>query len=245
MTWLKGLFKKDLEPISFNVLGCDVHSHLIPGIDDGSPDLETSISIIKNLKDLGFKKIITTPHIMSDYYRNNPEIIKSGLKKVQNELKNQSIDFSIEAGAEYFLDFEFSEKLETERLLSWGDNYLLVEVSFVATPPRFYDTIFQIQLKKYKVVLAHPERYLFMSIDELKELKQKNVFLQLNLLSLIGYYGKEVEKRAKVLIDLEMVDFVGTDCHNLHQSVLLQQCQTNKYWHKLVAQNKFSIQSSL
>ena len=245
MNWLKGLFKKDLEPISFSVLGCDIHSHLIPGIDDGSPDIETSISIIKNLKDLGFKKIITTPHIMSDYYRNDPEIINSGLKKLRNELKYQSIDVSIEAAAEYFLDYEFSEKLETESLLSWGDNYLLVEVSFVATPPRFYDTIFQIQLKKYKVVLAHPERYLFMTIEELKELKQKNVFLQLNLLSLVGYYGKEVEKRAKQLIELEMVDFVGTDCHNLYQSTLLQQCQSNKYWHKLVAQNKFSIQSSL
>ncbi|MEJ6734489.1 MAG: histidinol phosphatase, partial [Flavobacteriales bacterium] len=96
-----------------------------------------------------------------------------------------------------------------------------------------------------KMVLAHPERYLYMTIDELKELRQKNVFLQLNLLSLVGYYGKEVENRAKTLIDLEMVDFVGTDCHNLHQSVLLQECQTNKYWHKLVAQNNFSLQSAL
>ena len=245
MSWLKSLFKKDLEPISFGVLGCDIHSHLIAGIDDGSPDVETSVSIIKNLIELGFKKIITTPHIMSDFYRNNPTNIKQGLELVRQELKNQSIDFSIEAGAEYFLDYEFSQKLESEKLLSWGDNYLLVETSFISAPPQFHDTIFKIQLKQYKVVLAHPERYLFMTIDELKELKQKNVFLQLNLLSLVGYYGKEVEKRANTLIDLEMVDFVGTDCHNLHQSVLLQECQTNKYWHKLVAQNNFSIQSAL
>lgn len=245
MSWLKSLFKKDLEPISFGVLGCDIHSHLIAGIDDGSPDVETSVSIIKNLIELGFKKIITTPHIMSDFYRNNPTNIKQGLELVRQELKNQSIDFSIEAGAEYFLDYEFAQKLESEKLLSWGDNYLLVETSFISAPPQFHDTIFKIQLKQYKVVLAHPERYLFMTIDELKELKQKNVFLQLNLLSLVGYYGKEVEKRAKTLIDLEMIDFVGTDCHNLHQSIMLKKCQTNKYWHKLVTQNKFSIQSNL
>tara|TARA_B110000003_G_scaffold7602_1_gene7797 strand:+ start:3208 stop:3945 length:738 start_codon:yes stop_codon:yes gene_type:complete len=245
MSWLKSLFKKDLQPISFSVLGCDIHSHLISGIDDGSPDVETSVSIIKNMIELGYKKAITTPHIMSDFYRNNPTNIKQGLELVREELKNQSIDFTIEAGAEYFLDFEFAEKLETEKLLSWGDNYLLVETSFISAPPRFHETIFQIQLKQYKMVLAHPERYLYMTIDELKELRQKNIFLQLNLLSLVGYYGKEVEKRAKTLIDLEMVDFVGTDCHNLHQSVLLQECQTNKYWHKLVAQNNFSIQSAL
>ena len=172
-------------------------------------------------------------------------IIKDGLEKVRAELQKQSINFTIEAGAEYFMDYEFSQKLENEELLSWGDNFLLVETSFISKTPKFEETIFQIQLKKYKVVLAHPERYLYMSIEELKELKQKNVFLQINILSLEGYYGKEVEKRAKSLIDLEMVDFVGTDCHNLHQSQILKKCQTNSHWHKLVNQNRFSIQKNL
>ena len=93
MSWLKSLFKKDLQPISFSVLGCDIHSHLIAGIDDGSPDVETSVSIIKNMIELGYKKAITTPHIMSDFYRNNPTNIKQGLELVRQELKNQSIDF--------------------------------------------------------------------------------------------------------------------------------------------------------
>lgn len=245
MSCFKKLFEKELKPIPFSVLNCDIHSHLIPGIDDGSPNIETTIFIIKNLIELGYKKAITTPHIMSDFYRNDPVIIKDGLEKVRAELQKQSINFTIEAGAEYFMDYEFSQKLENEELLSWGDNFLLVETSFISKTPKFEETIFQIQLKKYKVVLAHPERYLYMSIEELKELKQKNVFLQINILSLEGYYGKEVEKRAKSLIDLEMVDFVGTDCHNLHQSQILKKCQTNSHWHKLVNQNRFSIQKNL
>lgn len=245
MNWFKNIFDKPLDPIVFDFLVCDIHSHLIPGIDDGSPDLETSIKIINNLKELGFKKMITTPHIMSDYYRNTPEIILDGLAKLKKELTKQNIDFDIEAAAEYYVDYDFSQKLENEKLLTFGDNYLLIETSFIARPPNFDQIIFQIQLQKYKIVLAHPERYQFMSLSDLKDLKQKNIFLQLNLLSLIGYYGKTVQKRAQELIDLEMIDFVGTDCHNVLQSEMYNQVQTNKYFHKLVSQNKLTIQQTL
>jgi len=227
--------EKQLESIGFDSLNCDIHSHFIAGIDDGSPDLKTSVELVKKMKSLGFKKIITTPHVMHDFYRNTPEIILSGLEDLKNELKAQSIEIDISAAAEYYVDFYFESKLNAdEAFLTFGDKHILIETSFVSEPPNFSESIFKLQLKGYKVILAHPERYSFMSIDDLKKYKSRSVELQLNLLSLLGYYGSECRRKAEQMIESNMVDYVGTDCHNLNQSTLYHKCATNKYWHKLI-----------
>lgn len=237
---------KTLEPITFETLGCDMHSHLIAGIDDGSPDLETSVEIVKNLQSLGFKKIITTPHVMHDFYRNTPDIILGGLKDLQVELKKQCIDVEVSAAAEYYVDYDFEAKVdEGEKFLTMGDNQILIETSFISAPPNFGETIFKLQLAGYKITLAHPERYGFMSFEDLKTYKIRSVDLQLNLLSLLGYYGKPAQMMAEKLIDNNMVDYVGTDCHNLHQATLYSQCFTNKHWHKLVASGTLKNKSLL
>tara|TARA_B100000963_G_scaffold75518_1_gene63673 strand:+ start:4036 stop:4773 length:738 start_codon:yes stop_codon:yes gene_type:complete len=226
---------KNIEPINFDSLVCDMHSHLIPGIDDGSPDLETSVQIIKNLQSLGFKKFMTTPHIMQDFYRNTPDIILSGLKDLQNELKKQSIDVEISAAAEYYIDYDFESKVDSgDKFLTIGDNHLLIETSFISAPPNFGDIIFKLQLAGYKLILAHPERYGFMTFEDLQSYKTRSLCLQLNLLSLLGYYGPPAKAMAEKLIENNMVDYVATDCHNLHQSSLYSKCFTNKHWHMLV-----------
>ena len=151
--------KKKLDPVDFSSLRTDIHSHLIPGIDDGAPDLETSIEIIKKLMTLGYSNFITTPHIMSDLYRNTPEIILGGLKKLRAELSRLKIDVKIEAAAEYFVDYEFENKIGKEKFLTFGDNYILIEFSFLEKPQNIDEIIFKLQLEGYKVVLAHPARY--------------------------------------------------------------------------------------
>jgi tyrosine-protein phosphatase YwqE len=227
--------EQKLEPLGFEVLNCDIHSHFIPGIDDGSPDLETSVKLVKKMQELGFKKIITTPHVMHDFYRNTPEIILSGLKDLKKELKTQSIQVDISAAAEYYVDYYFESKLnEGEDFLTFGNKHILIETSFVSEPPNFSESIFKLQLKGYDVILAHPERYGFMSINDLKKYKSRSVKLQLNLLSLLGYYGGECKLKAEKLIENNMVDFVGTDCHNLNQASIYHKCTTNKHWHVLV-----------
>jgi tyrosine-protein phosphatase YwqE len=216
-------------------LNCDIHSHFIPGIDDGSPDLETSVKLVKKMQELGFKKIITTPHVMHDFYRNTPEIILSGLEDLKKEFKAQSIEVDISAAAEYYVDYYFESKLnEGEDFLTFGNKHILIETSFVSEPPNFSESIFKLQLKGYDVILAHPERYGFMSINDLKKYKSRSVKLQLNLLSLLGYYGGECKLKAEKLIENNMVDFVGTDCHNLNQASIYHKCTTNKHWHALV-----------
>ena len=171
---------------------------------------------------------------MSDFYQNTSETILSGLNQVRSELKAQAIPIEIEAAAEYYIDFEFEQKIGKEKFLTFGENYILVELSFIEEPRNLFDIIFKLQLEGYKVVLAHPERYAYHRIEDYKELKNRGVLLQINLLSLIGYYSPQVQKKTEKLIDENLVSFVGTDCHNMHHAELYEKCYTQKYWHNLV-----------
>ena len=132
LSWFKKKKKKENQPVDFAEIGLDMHSHLIPSIDDGAKDLQNSIELINALQNQGFKKIITTPHIMTDFYNNSIETIRSGLKTVKEELLKQSIDIKMEAAAEYFVDFDFQQKvLAGEKFLTLGENYILIEFSFL------------------------------------------------------------------------------------------------------------------
>ena len=238
---LKWFSKKKAEacaPLDFSVLKTDIHSHFIPAIDDGSPDLETSISLIKKMQELGYKKVITSPHVMSDFYKNTPEIILEGLADVRAELKRKNINMEISAAAEYYLDFDFEQKLGKEKFLTFGDNYILVELSFMQAPNNLFDIIFKLQMEGYKVVLAHPERYEYYAKKDYEELVTRGVFLQINLLSLIGYYSPKIQQKVKELIAENQVSFVGTDCHNMNHAALYEKCQTQKDWHDLVNSGK-------
>ena len=239
---LKSLFSKfqsKPQAIDFSSLVTDMHSHLLPGIDDGAKTIEDSIHLIRSLNELGFKKIITTPHIMSDYYKNTPEIIHKGLDEVRVALKREKIPVSISAAAEYYVDDGFVKKLETEKLLTFGDNYLLFEISYINCPENINEIIFRMQVLGYKPIMAHPERYPFWysNFDQYKHFRDNGVLLQVNTNSLGGYYGYEAKKIAEKLIDNEMVDLLGTDTHHLKHIQGLQKCTTEKYLHKVVEFN--------
>lgn len=223
----------ELDPLDFSVLKTDIHSHFIPGIDDGSTDMETTISLIKEMQGLGFKKLITTPHVMSDFYKNSSDIILKGLTDIRSELKDQNINMEIEAAAEYYIDYDFEQKIGKEKFLTFGDNYILVELSFMEAPKNLFDIIFKLQLEGYKVVLAHPERYAFFTMDDYEELVNRRCLLQINLLSIIGYYSPQIEQKTKDLIAADMVSFIGSDCHNMNHAELYKKCQTKKAWHDL------------
>ena len=230
-------FKKSspiLEPIDFSVVGVDLHSHLIPGIDDGAKDLDDSVTIIKELIGQGFSKIITTPHIMSDLYKNTPETINSGLEILKRRLVNDNIEIDISAAAEYYVDYDFEQRIGNEKFLTFGENYILIEFSFLESPRNMHDIIFKLQLEGYVVVLAHPARYQYFDLKDYESLINRGVLFQLNLLSLIGYYSNQVKANAKLLIDNKFVSFVGTDCHNLNHARLYPKCMISKSWHELV-----------
>lgn len=218
MSVIANIFKKKekLIKFDFSILKTDMHSHLIPNIDDGSKSIEDSLFLIKGLINLGYKNIITTPHIMSDFYKNTPEIINNGLYKLQKAIDDNNIDIKINAAAEYYIDFEFTQKIDNEQLLTFGNNYVLIECSFVNPPQNINEVIFKLQTSGYKPILAHPERYIYW-LKDLKQyeyLKDRDVLFQVNILSLIGMYSADSKHIAEYLIKNEMVDFLATDLHN-------------------------------
>ncbi len=224
-------FKK--EKIISSPLRADIHSHLIPAIDDGVTSLEKAREVILKLQESGYKKIITTPHIISDTYKNTPEIISEGLKELHFFLQKNNIDIKVEAAAEYYLDtWLIKEVNEGNSLLIFGDKYFLFEMNYVTEPYQLNDFIFSLTTKGYKPVLAHPERYQFMTLEKAEDLRQRGVLLQLNILSLIGFYSKPVQSMANKLVDKGFVDFLGSDCHNLRQASLIPEAFKNKYLKK-------------
>lgn len=246
MNFFKKIFHKEhFSAIDFSVFGADMHSHLIPGIDDGSPTIETSIEMIREFKAMGYQKIITTPHVMCDYYKNTPEIILGGLEKLKTELTRLNISIEIEAAAEYNLDDGLEQLIDEKKILTFGDNNVLFELPFMQEPPNLQDIIFKFQTNGYKPILAHPERYSFWhkNLDKYKELKAKGILLQINLLSLTGHYSPEVKKIAEHLVDADLIDFVGTDCHKIEHLTILQKNANNKYFNLLA--NKQTLMNKL
>lgn len=229
--------KKEIPLINFFPKGfVDIHSHLLPGIDDGAKDLDRSIELILKMHSYGIKKIITTPHVLGDVYQNSSSTIKEKLKEVKDELIKRDIkDISIEAAAEYMMDEQFSELLENDDILTLKDNFVLVEMSYFSAPLNVYDILFQIQLKGYKPILAHPERYNFYHNDlsHYHKLKKAGCLFQLNLLSLTEQYGKGVQKISQKLLKENLYDFVGTDTHHHNHLALLKKIGTKKNLEKI------------
>ena len=231
------LFKKKevLPPFDLGRFKSDMHSHLIPGIDDGAQDMDQTIAMLAKFESLGYKKVVTTPHIMTDSFPNNPEIILSGLEKVKNEIKNVGINIEIEAAAEYYFDETLMPKIKNKELLTFGDNYVLVEFAF-HSPPQFLDQLFfELKTHGYRPVIAHFERYLYYlgKIDKAEKWRSEGINIQINLNSLFGQYGPEVQKQAEKLIDEGQFDFVGTDCHRIEHLMILEKNLSSPYLHKI------------
>lgn len=234
-----GLFgggKAKLPPFDLSRFGVDIHSHLIPGIDDGSRNIDETIAMLAKFESLGYRKVVTTPHIMSDYFRNTPEIILSGLEEVRNMAKQLNLSIEIDAAAEYYYDESLMDRLKRkERLLTFGDNYVLFEFSFHAEPVQTETLFFELLTQGYKPVLAHVERYayLFGDLKRIEGWRKQGILLQLNLNSLSGHYGPEVQKQARAMIDSCLVDLVGTDCHRMDHLLLLERHLNSEWMHKL------------
>ncbi|MFN5910551.1 MAG: tyrosine-protein phosphatase [Bacteroidota bacterium] len=227
--------KRKSEPFDLSLIGVDMHSHLIPGIDDGSKSMDETIALLAKFQSLGYRKVITTPHIMSDYYRNTPEIIERGLEEVRATAKMIGLTIEIEVAAEYYFDDAFLQMIEDKKLLTFGGACVLVEFAFMGQPMFENEMFFKLISNGYTPVLAHFERYAFFhgSSEKAKEYRSRGVLIQMNLSSLSGHYGPEVRKQAERLIDDGLVDFVGTDCHRMQHLLALEENLALPYMHKL------------
>jgi protein-tyrosine phosphatase len=228
--------KKSLKEITFNydAIKVDMHSHVLPGIDDGARTPEESIVLIKKMMALGIQKIIATPHIMADFYRNTPETISGSLELLKQELGKENIVIEIEAAAEHYFDETFEGRIDNDNLMIMGDNYVLFEYSFISMPPNYVTAIQKLKDKGYKPILAHPERYPYLTLEQYKMLHSWGCDFQLNTISLTGYYGKEVKNTAEMLIDNQLIDFISSDMHHPRHAAAFEDALRTSYIEKLL-----------
>ncbi len=216
--------KKKKENPDLPFIGTDMHSHLIPGIDDGVQTLEEAYAMISKMHELGYKKIITTPHVMWDCYRNTPEIILSGLDDIRNYCKHKGLDVSLYAAAEYFIDEHFVEMLRNgEKVLTLPGNRLLVELPYTTPLMNTSELLFSVMEHGYQPVLAHPERYKYLhkQTEIYRKFHDQGCELQLNALSVTGQYGEGVRKAANWLLKQGLITFIGTDAHKIEHLLSL------------------------
>ena len=227
------LFFKKNKPFLRDLLSndyVDIHSHLLPNIDDGAKSLLDTIAMIKSLNSLGFTQYITTPHIISGFWDNTSISIQDNLSATVNSFPKELNSTVLNVAAEYMMDSNFLKLFKTEKLLTLKENCVLVEMSYINAPLNLYDIIFQLQIAGYKPVLAHPERYNFyhFNLDEYRKLKNSGCYFQLNLLSAVGYYGPKISEVSDYLLKNNFIDFVGSDVHHnnhidfLHKKIIIK-----------------------
>ncbi|WP_296150943.1 CpsB/CapC family capsule biosynthesis tyrosine phosphatase [uncultured Flavobacterium sp.] len=220
---------RDLIPDNF----VDIHSHILPGIDDGSKSLEDTFSLVNSLKEIGFSQFTGTPHVIKHIWENTTATIENAQKIVLDGFKESGKNINLSIAAEYMMEETFVKLFQSEKLLTLKDNYVLVEMSYLNAPIQLYDIIFELQVEGYKPVLAHPERYVFYhhNFQEYLKLKKAGCLFQLNLLSAVGYYGKNETETAQKLLDKGLIDFVGSDVHhekhiaNFDKKIMLKNSQ--------------------
>lgn len=208
----------------------DIHSHVVPGIDDGSPSLERSVELVGKMKDWGLEKLIVTPHVTQDTFENTLEIISEAYGVLRSGLDDAGIEIETDYSAEYRIDEMFVEQLEAGQVRRLHGDFLLVENSYIQEPYNIDEILFQISMKGFRPILAHPERYIYYyeKTERYDELHGKGILFQVNLLSLAGYYGKEPKKIAEMLIEKGYVDFLGTDLHRRAHAEMIDKYLTTK-----------------
>lgn len=230
-------FSKKKQPVTTesDFISVDMHSHILPGLDDGADQLEDSLIMLKKFVDLGYKKAILTPHVMGDAYQNTPAGIREKLDYLKSNLGDLKIDLA--CAAEYYIDESLYSKLEkNEEILSFGKNkYVLIETSYINESSLLTHVSFELQSRGFVPVLAHPERYTYMYHDFKKyiEMFDRGLLFQINLNSLVGYYSDTSKKIVEKLIDHKMVHFVGTDCHSIKQAEATERAKQTKHYQKL------------
>ncbi|HCT22656.1 MAG TPA: histidinol phosphatase [Chitinophagaceae bacterium] len=230
-------FKSKRVTPDLSFIGVDMHSHLLPGLDDGVQYVADSVRFIATLKEMGYHHFVCTPHILHGIHPNSPETILPALDIMQKALQEANVQVGTGAAAEYMVDLEMEEALKKHQtVLPLGKQYVLIEMSYAAPSSNIESTIFELQLQGYKPVLAHPERYNFFHHmpAQLTRLRDMGCLLQLNLLSLSDYYGTGVRRFAEKLVKENQIDFAGTDLHHQRHLDALIELASQKSFYQLL-----------
>lgn len=232
----------------FEALGTDMHCHLLPMVDDGSKALEETLLCLQTLKDVGYKRVFLTPHFQPPRFPNREDDIVRRYEELKRQVDQAGIGIELAGiGGEYRLDPDFIERNQGVRFLSidadssMDKGYMLVELSLQHRFPGMIEVISELQQQGYVVVMAHPERYpyLNMSGSSMERLKEMGVLMQVNVLSLDGFYGDVVRRKGEELISRGWVEMLGTDAHNQLYAQALVRASNNHKIERIISKNNF------
>ena len=226
----------------FSTIAVDMHSHLVPGVDDGAKDVADSIQLISGLKELGFSKLYTTPHTLQDIHPNTHETLKNAHSLLHGQIPE---GITLDLSSEYYMDEQFRNQVTEGTVMPLPGNRLLIEFSQISRPHDLEEVIFDLGIKGYQVILAHPERYLFFhkQFTYFTRLKEMGVELQVNALSLTDHYGKNIRSIADKLVEKDMIDFIGTDIHHVRHLDILKRVPESKSFARLIDSGLLKNQS--
>lgn len=210
-----GFRKKYPLPDDFFQGGCDIHCHLLPGVDDGFPSVEKSLQALKKLEECGIEKMVLTPHFMNNYPNNNRENITAAFTAFKAEVA-KDCKIELHLGAEYMLESNFSEHFKQGLLtLDVAGTHVLCETSYMMYEPNFTNMLYDVMCEELQPVIAHPERYEYAGKDVYFRWRDKRYKFQLNLLSLAGVYGDVAYRKSHYLLNEGLYDYIGSDMHSL------------------------------
>lgn len=215
----------------------DFHSHILYGIDDGAKDIEMSVEIIKKMRDLGFERVVLTPHYRANYVANNTTK-KEVLHNLQEELKRQNINMPLYLANEVHITSNILELIKNDTISLLG-NYIFLELPFDVKIHNLDKVIYELQTNNINVILVHPERYSYMTIKDLQALVDKDVYLQVNFESIIGKYGMKAKSMVKKIYKNNLVSFVATDVHRPTTMMFTKFDKIEKKIIKIIGQEEY------
>lgn len=220
----------------------DIHSHIIPNVDDGARSVEETFNILKEAQEAGFTDVILTSHFLLNYYETNAQELIFWKEKLQEVLKKQGTKINLHSGMEIYITNQMEELLENKKILTLANSrYMLIELP-LATNVKYFDyVVYYLEAKGIKPVIAHPERYKCVQKDPdiVEEYIEKGCLIQCNYGSIVNLYGREAEKTIKTLLKKNQVHFLGSDVHRENGTYLIILDAIKKI-RKIIGENKIN-----
>ncbi len=218
----------------------DLHTHILPNIDDGSRSIDETFELIKEAQNAGFKSVVLTSHYMEGYYETNLHEREVLTNLIQNNFREKNIDIDVYIGNEIYMSDNLIKLLESGKASTINNtSYVLFEMPLNVEPYNLYDIIYQMQQNKIVPILAHPERYSFIQkdLELMYDLIEKGVLMQANFGSIIGQYGKKAQKTVRTFLNNNMIHLLGSDAHR-HKTIYPRIPEAIKELEKLISTEK-------
>ncbi len=236
--------KKEQVKLFYNT---DIHCHILPGVDHGSRSIEDSLDMLQAEIEMGINRVILTSHVTAVTFENTRESLMDAFLKLQDAVTDAGLDIQLFLSAEYRMDEYFDKEYAADHLIPMPGNHILLENSFQQELMNLDDLLFDMQVKGYKTILAHPERYPYYSRrrKRYEQLHNAGAKFQVNILSFTGYFGEEARESALWFVRNGMIDYLGSDMHNVKHAHIIMDYIKSKEWRKLAPEIEQTVKNDL